>query len=807
MLRKFMRIAALFAVLSLIFISCGESPEKERPDGPEFFPDKIFVENPEPTLFFTSTTGTYISINPDNSISVDNPSGSPGYGFWYALPSNWADFEEIVIHYEVEVFEETGGVKFGIKPGRAATADPSLYKNVAPEWQTQTEKGQLFEDAAPLIGSWTIKTSWFPQERMNPPAISFQVNNYNFSGKMKFKIKVHAITDGDTEYIIKPPATDCDCGCTKDGCEKCDCIIGECDTACKELCDECGKCPCYCQCDRPALEGSITIQINGIDVDGDIETYTVMSAVFTPAGSDPLVGDVKFQWERNGDRIHADGGVSTGGVFGAVGKAGVDGTTFTPYLAGEYTVIVVTDNYKDLLSDPADVINSVFEGELTITPAGPVIVNQQLTVVYTGTELTDKEVPGTNIAYSWFRGTEQVTANSLTQTPNQIGNYSVKLTVKGFNEKISNIVEVTPPPAVNVPITLDAAPATIGVFANRGTITAVSNGYRFVADESAGWGNPYAWFTIDFGAGGKLSDYEKITFDLKGISGDIRYKNWGLLARTADFSGSQGNGTAISVTTPDGGQLGPQVDFSEANTTKSVSLTIDMTKAAAYNTNQSLRMSIYTGLAGQTTSNNLGAAGAPTTFEVANIVFTKGIPDCACGCFKKGCKQCDCISGSCCTECTGGACACVHEVTVPNPVFSGWGGSGSQGDYHVFKFDTSQGMNCRTTYTFPLAAANYSNFEIKYTLTRSDGSNFGPNDSAKPMKVTINDRSKDQWDNDTLPAPTFNQYNESTSATTVQQTFSRAITARNQLTFEHNTNNSESTSFQLTIDSIRFFNQ
>jgi len=145
----------------------------------------------------------------------------------------------------------------------------------------------------------------------------------------------------------------------------------------------------------------------------------------------------------------------------------------------------------------------------------------------------------------------------------------------------------------------------------------------------------------------------------------------------------------------------------------------------------------------------------------------------------------------------------ASELVVNNPVFSGWGGSGAQGDYHVFKFDTSAANNCRASYTFPAGADAYTNFEIKYTLTRSDGTNYGPNDAGKSMKVTIKDSAINAWSGDDANG-TFQEYKE--SATNGQLTFSRAITANKRLTFEHNTHEDGSTSFQLTIDSIKFFN-
>jgi hypothetical protein len=150
---------------------------------------------------------------------------------------------------------------------------------------------------------------------------------------------------------------------------------------------------------------------------------------------------------------------------------------------------------------------------------------------------------------------------------------------------------------------------------------------------------------------------------------------------------------------------------------------------------------------------------------------------------------------------TGG----VDELIINVPAdlkFIGWGGAGPSGDWHIKAFSTSVANNNRATFVFPAGASEYTHFEVKYTLTRSDGDNFGPDNPALPMKVTVNDRAYNQWDNDNVTGFGFFE-----SMTDGQLSFNRAITGRNQVTFEHNTHEDGSTSFQIRFDSVRFFNQ
>jgi len=141
------------------------------------------------------------------------------------------------------------------------------------------------------------------------------------------------------------------------------------------------------------------------------------------------------------------------------------------------------------------------------------------------------------------------------------------------------------------------------------------------------------------------------------------------------------------------------------------------------------------------------------------------------------------------------------ELIIENPVFSGWGGSGEQGNINVFIFDSSKtSPDCRATYNFPTEADDFTKFEIKFTLARSDGTNYGPNDPAKKMKLVVNDRAKDNWDSGQTTFETYPEFDGDGQKSYA----STDISAAKRVTFQHNSYDGSSTSFQITIDSIRF---
>ena len=74
-------------------------------------------------------------------------------------------------------------------------------------------------------------------------------------------------------------------------------------------------------------------------------------------------------------------------------------------------------------------------GTVTITPAGPVSIGQELTANYDG---------GVNVSYQWrLNGSPINSATETTYTPDSAGTYTVIISATGYISKISNAVNVT----------------------------------------------------------------------------------------------------------------------------------------------------------------------------------------------------------------------------------------------------------------------------------------------------------------------------------------------------------------------------
>jgi len=85
------------------------------------------------------------------------------------------------------------------------------------------------------------------------------------------------------------------------------------------------------------------------------------------------------------------------------------------------------------------------EGDITISPTGPVTTGTELTATYTGSE---------TVYYQWYIGDYNVGPNSNKYTPYEAGSYTVMVSAAGYNKKISAAVTVTGSviPPENLPV-------------------------------------------------------------------------------------------------------------------------------------------------------------------------------------------------------------------------------------------------------------------------------------------------------------------------------------------------------------------
>jgi len=165
--------------------------------------------------------------------------------------------------------------------------------------------------------------------------------------------------------------------------------------------------------------------------------------------------------------------------------------------------------------------------------------------------------------------------------------------------------------------------------ATGGTVAYFDDATGYYFKNTTGWQGAWSKFTVDFGASGNITQYEKVTFKMEGIGGDCNYKSVSLLAApslTATWGSSNPIGTAVNISN--------SVQYADGE--RNITLTIDQSKVSAL-TGQTLEISIY----------HHSANGA--AYEYSNIVFVKGeICDecekypCECACDECGEQECEC---------------------------------------------------------------------------------------------------------------------------------------------------------------------
>ena len=154
------------------------------------------------------------------------------------------------------------------------------------------------------------------------------------------------------------------------------------------------------------LSGTITISPNS-----DVTVGTELTAVYS--GSET----VTYHWEKDGSGV------------------GTNSNKYTPTEVGNYTVTVSRTGYNNKTSAPVVVSPATLSGTITISPNSDVIVGMELTAVYSGSE---------TVNYHWEKDGNSVGTNSNKFTPTEVGNYTVTVSLTGYNNKTSAHVVVSP---------------------------------------------------------------------------------------------------------------------------------------------------------------------------------------------------------------------------------------------------------------------------------------------------------------------------------------------------------------------------
>ena len=183
-------------------------------------------------------------------------------------------------------------------------------------------------------------------------------------------------------------------------------------------------------------------------------------------------------------------------------------------------------------------------------------------------------------------------------------------------------------------ITVGEDPVVVAVTGVQGDVEYLTDNSGYTFERAAAWEAAYAWFKLDLGSG-SLAQFEKITFNYKGLAGDVTFKNALLVAgnSAAEAGGSAGNVSAgnLGQTTQIAGTVGVSYP---------VSITINSAKAATFT--GEVFISIYV---------NANITGG-TTIEFSDIEFVLG----------ELCEDCDKFPCECaCDVCGENPCECPKE--------------------------------------------------------------------------------------------------------------------------------------------------
>jgi hypothetical protein len=211
--------------------------------------------------------------------------------------------------------------------------------------------------------------------------------------------------------------------------------------------------------------------------------------------------------------------------------------------------------------------------------------------------------------------------------------YSVYIIAKGIegasaDSAKSNAVKYTKKTPANPEITIkvDGSNKLAELFSVNGKTLELEDGNGYTFARAGGYDSSYNFFSVNFGASDKLSNYGKITFKYQGVQGDIGYKRIFIVASATPFSGNFPRNNPLNASEWTGSAFvsGPQMNgIAEV----SVSLIIPKNKADTY-TGSTVYFGIYidaaaTGDKDPETGNAVDGSSWPTIIKVSDIAFIK----------------------------------------------------------------------------------------------------------------------------------------------------------------------------------------
>ena len=313
------------------------------------------------------------------------------------------------------------------------------------------------------------------------------------------------------------------------------------------------------------------------------------------------------------------------------------------------------DGSKTLVTKPAGAVDFVLEGteDKAVIPGFATKTIPTFSVdtayhavtgiTYTGpantiadTEITLKATVApwnaTNKTIVWSCANANVTITGDKFKASAAGTYTVTATIANgatastpFVKNDISIV-VAAPSGVVAPDyspdwdTLESAWASWASTHTHPTITPIVSGenkigytwdFTPVGASDADYDNVYAFFKVTFATGVSLADYDTVTFDWEGISGDLYSKQIGLYAKATKWANESLGATYL---------VSEKVDITTSGAgTETITIPIDKTKALPLEGNV-LYISIFANLSKK---GAVGGADTPTKYSIKNVVFSQ----------------------------------------------------------------------------------------------------------------------------------------------------------------------------------------
>jgi len=193
------------------------------------------------------------------------------------------------------------------------------------------------------------------------------------------------------------------------------------------------------------------------------------------------------------------------------------------------------------------------------------------------------------------------------------GTYKVNVTALGLKDATTDSDPVEVKVSRTTPAGIEEKDANLSgaTAVGTGSVTKTTSSFTLTypaTGTDVGYGNGYAYFQYDFGAGKSINDVKEIKFTFKGEAGDVGWKDVFLFATKTTPVALEGSGSNLA-----------KVNFAAANTT-AANGTFDLSSAdVSALTDQQLYIAIVLWA-------NNASSGTATSYTISDVKFVFGKP-------------------------------------------------------------------------------------------------------------------------------------------------------------------------------------